>query len=314
MYKRDVVNRTGGVQTEDGRTLYGFDAEVYLKMKAKEDPDWRIKIAEWIEAVIGEQLPNKDDLWPSLKDGLVLCRLMNTIKPNTIKKYSQPKNGKLHPLMERENIGLFLEGCWHIGIQSSNMFVVADLHGRRNMQAVLNNLAALSNVASSCFGCKVPPIANSPISPQVPSDTTTSQKGDGSTPPLKKIPKWDVPLGHLNPVHTGDLKDTEGDLLEKEIQNLKLKFSESEKNIFLLENTKKNLSAQVDFQQKKIGEYLKEIELLRSQGRGNIDTSGGVERTKKLEKEISDLRNQLNQEREFQKKAKFRIFRKTSEV
>jgi len=47
---------------------------------------------------------------------------------------------------------------------------------------------------------------------------------------------------------------------------------------------------------------LKEIELLRSQGRGNIDTSGGVERTKKLEKEISDLRNQLNQEREFQKK------------
>lgn len=27
-----------------GRTLYGLDAEIYLKIKAKEDPDWERKI------------------------------------------------------------------------------------------------------------------------------------------------------------------------------------------------------------------------------------------------------------------------------
>ena len=29
--KSDVVNRTGGVETSDGRTLFGLDAEIYLK-------------------------------------------------------------------------------------------------------------------------------------------------------------------------------------------------------------------------------------------------------------------------------------------
>jgi len=51
MKKSDVANLTGGVHTEDGRTLYGLDAEVYLRMKAKEDPEWERKLGEWIEDV-----------------------------------------------------------------------------------------------------------------------------------------------------------------------------------------------------------------------------------------------------------------------
>jgi hypothetical protein len=43
------VNKTGGIQTDDGRTLFGLDAEIYLKLKAKEDPDWERKIGAWIE-------------------------------------------------------------------------------------------------------------------------------------------------------------------------------------------------------------------------------------------------------------------------
>jgi len=30
--KSNIINRTGGVSTDDGRTLYGFDAEQYLKV------------------------------------------------------------------------------------------------------------------------------------------------------------------------------------------------------------------------------------------------------------------------------------------
>lgn len=33
MRKKDVVNITGGVVTETGRTLYGFDAEVYQRVE-----------------------------------------------------------------------------------------------------------------------------------------------------------------------------------------------------------------------------------------------------------------------------------------
>jgi hypothetical protein len=32
------------VETDDGRTLFGFDAEVYEKLKAKEDPELERKV------------------------------------------------------------------------------------------------------------------------------------------------------------------------------------------------------------------------------------------------------------------------------
>jgi hypothetical protein len=54
--RSDVVNLTGGVETRDGRTLYGMDAELYLKMVDKEDPEWEKKVAEWIEKALGEPL------------------------------------------------------------------------------------------------------------------------------------------------------------------------------------------------------------------------------------------------------------------
>jgi hypothetical protein len=47
----EAVNKTGGVETDDGRTLFGLDAEIYLKLKAKEDPDWERKIGAWIQTV-----------------------------------------------------------------------------------------------------------------------------------------------------------------------------------------------------------------------------------------------------------------------
>lgn len=32
MKRADVVNLTGGVETDDGRTLFGMDAEHYMKV------------------------------------------------------------------------------------------------------------------------------------------------------------------------------------------------------------------------------------------------------------------------------------------
>ena len=43
---------------------------------------------KWIGAVLGEKLDG-EDLAAVLKDGTVLCRLMNCIKPNSVKRYRQ---------------------------------------------------------------------------------------------------------------------------------------------------------------------------------------------------------------------------------
>lgn len=101
--KRDIVNRTGGVQTVDGRTLYGLDAETYVRMQGKEDPTWKLKVMEWMEIVAECELADKEDLWSSLKDGIYLCDMVNKIKAGAVSKINRPKANQktLHPLMER---------------------------------------------------------------------------------------------------------------------------------------------------------------------------------------------------------------------
>eukprot|EP01126_Amoeba_proteus_P066105 TRINITY_DN950_c0_g1_i16.p1 TRINITY_DN950_c0_g1~~TRINITY_DN950_c0_g1_i16.p1 ORF type:complete len:339 (-),score=99.36 TRINITY_DN950_c0_g1_i16:144-1160(-) len=148
MRKKDVVNLTGGLTTTGGKTLYGLDAEVYKKMQAKEDPNLERKVGEWIENVLEREIEDTSDLWKSLKSGVVLVELMNTIRPGTITRYNKKP---MHVLMERENISLYLEACWKIGIPSSELFITPDLHIKNSIVAVINNLIALSDIAH-CFG------------------------------------------------------------------------------------------------------------------------------------------------------------------
>jgi hypothetical protein len=63
-----------GVETADGRTLFGLDAETYLKIQAKTDPFLERRLAEWIETLLGEKLENPNDLHLSLKSGVILCK------------------------------------------------------------------------------------------------------------------------------------------------------------------------------------------------------------------------------------------------
>jgi hypothetical protein len=39
-----------------------MDAELYLKMQAKEDPEWEKKIVEWIESVMETPLGTQNKL------------------------------------------------------------------------------------------------------------------------------------------------------------------------------------------------------------------------------------------------------------
>jgi len=173
MKKSDVVNHTGGVQTEDGRTLYGLDAETHMRMKAKEDPEWERKLGEWIEDVLEHSIEDTCDLWKSLKSGVVLCALMNKLKPGIIKKYNDKVN--LHVLQERENIELYLDACHRLGMDKSDLFVTSDLHSRRSMSAVLHSIHGLSKLATQ-FDTNSTGFARSVSLPVVPTKQTKKYK------------------------------------------------------------------------------------------------------------------------------------------
>eukprot|EP01129_Flabellula_baltica_P003560 TRINITY_DN13316_c0_g1_i1.p1 TRINITY_DN13316_c0_g1~~TRINITY_DN13316_c0_g1_i1.p1 ORF type:complete len:652 (+),score=169.69 TRINITY_DN13316_c0_g1_i1:43-1998(+) len=260
--KKNIVNLTGGVETDDGRTLYGMDAEQYLKMKAKEDPRWERKVGQWIEDVIQESI-NTSDLWSALKDGLVLIKLVNTIKPGTITKWNN--KDKLHPLMERENINLYLEACWKIGVGSTEMFITSDLHSKKGMSAVLNNIAALSREAQKWGNVSVAPIGPAQV-----------QKSSGA-------PKWEVNV--RGPVFVGEIESDEDDP-EEQVIKLKNQLRDAQTEVSKLTVDNESL--------------IDEVSELRSQLRdssvGNKNFSGkSNESVTALNREISELKKLLRE-------------------
>ena len=50
-------------------------------MASKQDPNFEARILKWLETVLETELPAKGDMWASLKNGILLCKLVNKIKP-----------------------------------------------------------------------------------------------------------------------------------------------------------------------------------------------------------------------------------------
>ena len=63
-----------------GEVLYGLDKELAEKAAAKYDPAVENACRMWIENVTGDKL-GECSLQEELKSGVVLCNLINTIKP-----------------------------------------------------------------------------------------------------------------------------------------------------------------------------------------------------------------------------------------
>ncbi|GAM22729.1 hypothetical protein SAMD00019534_059040 [Acytostelium subglobosum LB1] len=155
-----VVNSTAGqaVLRGDGIRVFGLDAELELKAQSKRDPNFERELATWIEQATGMKLQYPNDLIESLRSGIVLCTLINVLIPDTIKKI----NTKPIPLMEVENIGLYLKACWKVGVPSSDLFVTSDLYQRKGVPAVLQNLASIGRAAHTCPAYKGPSFGAKP--------------------------------------------------------------------------------------------------------------------------------------------------------
>jgi hypothetical protein len=120
-----------------------------------------------------------DDLWVVLKNGIVLIRVINTLKPGTIPKYNKTR---LVALLEMDNIQLYLKACWQLGLPSQFIFSSSDLHKRSDMRAVARNIEALSKLAPS-FGIASPaPLDSSKKGP--PPKVALVEESGGAPEPV----------------------------------------------------------------------------------------------------------------------------------
>ena len=62
----------------------------------------------WIEAVLQEKFQDTEDFHTALKDGQRLCKLLNAIRPKTVKRINKSKQ----PFPSMENLEAFFAGCW----------------------------------------------------------------------------------------------------------------------------------------------------------------------------------------------------------
>ncbi|XP_045387684.1 LIM and calponin homology domains-containing protein 1 isoform X8 [Lemur catta] len=103
---------------------------------------------KWIEQVTGRSFGNKD-FRTGLENGILLCELLNAIKPGLVKKINRLPT----PIAGLDNIILFLRGCKELGLKESQLFDPSDLQDSSNRAAVksLDYSRKLKNVLVTIY-------------------------------------------------------------------------------------------------------------------------------------------------------------------
>merc|ERR1711920_660821 len=79
------------------------------------------------------------NFFEALKSGVVLCQLVNRIRPGAVPKINEAGR----PFKERENISNFLKACRNLGVQEYALFSTDDLFEQKNMWSVIRCIHAL---------------------------------------------------------------------------------------------------------------------------------------------------------------------------
>lgn len=140
---------------------FGMTAELEKKKAAKFDADLTSEAMEWMALVLADGGHNEDakkikdvvdneiktisDFALPLKDGTSLCKMINVIKPGTVKKINTMNSG----FKQMENIQNFLKGCEELGCKKLDLFQTVDLYEQQNIPQVVSGIIALGRKAQT---------------------------------------------------------------------------------------------------------------------------------------------------------------------
>ncbi|KAK9535619.1 hypothetical protein VZT92_007991 [Zoarces viviparus] len=122
---------------------FGLSAEVKSKLAGKYDHQKEEELRLWIEDVTGKRIG--DGFMESLKDGVLLCELINVLHPGSVRKVSSSTQN-WHQL---ENIGNFVRAITVYGLRPDDIFEANDLFENVNHTQVQSTLIALAGMAKS---------------------------------------------------------------------------------------------------------------------------------------------------------------------
>lgn len=103
----------------------------------------------WIEEVMGEKFPAGVLYEDALRDGLVLCKLINKLCPGAVPKINT--SGSQFKMME--NINMFQQAIKKYGVPDLDVFQTVDLYEKKDIAQVTSTIFALGRAVSGRWGC-----------------------------------------------------------------------------------------------------------------------------------------------------------------
>ncbi|XP_051560731.1 calponin 1, basic, smooth muscle, a [Myxocyprinus asiaticus] len=122
---------------------FGLSADVRNKLVQKYDPQMEEDLRMWIYEVTGRGVP--ENFMEGLKDGVILCELINKLRPGSVPKVNQ-SNLNWHKL---ENITHFVRAIGEYGLKAHDIFEANDLFEDMNHTQVQCTLIALAGLAKT---------------------------------------------------------------------------------------------------------------------------------------------------------------------
>ena len=129
---------------------YGYSADLEKKKGERYNKELELEERRWISAILKKPFPS-GDFGDALKSGVILCQLINALKPGSIKKISDSSM----PFPQMENISKFLAAAKTFGVPDTNLFQTADLYDGTNVGQVVVCIDAIGRAAQK-LGFKGP--------------------------------------------------------------------------------------------------------------------------------------------------------------
>lgn len=113
------------------------------QVAGRRDPEQEREAQQWIEAVTGERFPPGVPYEDALRDGILLCKLMNRLQPGIVQKINL--SGGDYKMMD--NLSQFHKACVRYGVPDVDLFQTVDLWEKKNIVAVTTTIFAIGRTA-----------------------------------------------------------------------------------------------------------------------------------------------------------------------
>lgn len=146
----ELFTVTTAVRMANRGPSYGLSREVQQKIEKQYDGDLEQILIQWITTQcrkdVGRPQPGRENFQNWLKDGTVLCELINSLYPEgqaPVKKIQ----ASTMAFKQMEQISQFLQAAERYGINTTDIFQTVDLWEGKNMACVQRTLMNLGGLA-----------------------------------------------------------------------------------------------------------------------------------------------------------------------